>query len=307
MSLLREIQIALMEGGEIAPILLKLRFLASRLGSEFLEEWVKHESEGYPPEVKVPSYRKVGVSYVGTFSGPFGSGIKNAPIPSYLIDKFAGEQWTRFEIRHSAAAIDDLSASARKSGENLRISASNLILLLQGEIYPDLACNSVSGTISAAALTEIQNAVRTRVLELSIELERALPSAGEIQIGQLTNSQPEQAKTVDRVASSVIFGNVTNVTNTGSAVSIKINVSSGDVQSFIDALVEAGITKADAEEFGAIVASEPAGSPEEPFGSKAKEWITKNISKAAGGIWQTGISVFTKVATEAALKYYGLK
>lgn len=80
MSLLREIQSSLLEGREIGPILLKLRFLASRLGSVVLEEWVKHESEGYPNDVEVPSYRKIGVSYKGTFSGPFGSGISNAPI-----------------------------------------------------------------------------------------------------------------------------------------------------------------------------------------------------------------------------------
>jgi hypothetical protein len=80
MSLLREIQTALMEAQPIGPILLKLRFLASRLGSNVLEEWVKHESEGYPPEVILPSYRKAPVSYVGSFSGPLGSGIRNAPI-----------------------------------------------------------------------------------------------------------------------------------------------------------------------------------------------------------------------------------
>ena len=81
MSLLREIQASLMEGQDIGPILLKLRFLASRLGSDLLEAWVKHESEGYPNEAEIPEYRKIGVSYVANFSGPFGSGLRNAPIP----------------------------------------------------------------------------------------------------------------------------------------------------------------------------------------------------------------------------------
>ena len=44
MSLLREIQTSLMqENSDIGPILLKLRFLASRLGSNKLEEWVHYE------------------------------------------------------------------------------------------------------------------------------------------------------------------------------------------------------------------------------------------------------------------------
>lgn len=85
MSLLREIQASLMERGQdTGPILLKLRFLASRLGSDVLEEWVKHESEGYPKDTEVPDYRKMKVSYTGDFSGPFGSFIRDAPIPPCL-------------------------------------------------------------------------------------------------------------------------------------------------------------------------------------------------------------------------------
>ena len=80
--LLHEIQESVVqEGADLGSILLKLRFLASRLGSDVLEEWVKHESEGYPKDVEVPSYRIVGVSYKGTFSGPFGSGIQRPPTP----------------------------------------------------------------------------------------------------------------------------------------------------------------------------------------------------------------------------------
>ncbi|WP_392664742.1 hypothetical protein [Amaricoccus sp. B4] len=60
MSLLREIQQSLMqEKSPIGPVLLKLRFLASRLGSDVLEEWIKYESEGYPSSSEVPDYRKL--------------------------------------------------------------------------------------------------------------------------------------------------------------------------------------------------------------------------------------------------------
>ncbi|MGB1836786.1 hypothetical protein, partial [Marinobacter adhaerens] len=88
MSLLHQIQESVVqEGSDLGSVLLKLRLLASRLGSEVLEEWVKHESEGYPKDAELPEYRVVGVSYRGTFSGPFGAGIQNAQIPPYLIEK----------------------------------------------------------------------------------------------------------------------------------------------------------------------------------------------------------------------------
>ena len=177
MSLLREIQASLIEAQPIGPVLLKLRFLASRLGSVPLEEWVKHESEGYPSDVALPDYRKVGVSYVGTFSGPFGSGIRNAPIPPYLIEKHAGRHWTSYEIRQSVSSVDDLIAAAKGKG-SLHIDAANLMLLLQGHVYPDYACNGVSGTISKASLVELQNAVRSKVLELTISAGKIDPRSG---------------------------------------------------------------------------------------------------------------------------------
>lgn len=93
-SLLQEIQTAvLQEGTDLGPILLKLRLLAARIGSQPLAEWVRHESEGYPRDAELPAYRIVPVSYTATFSGPFGSGINNAPISPYLVEKFAGKHW----------------------------------------------------------------------------------------------------------------------------------------------------------------------------------------------------------------------
>ena len=96
------------ENSDIGPILLKLRFLASRLGSDLLEEWVRHESEGYPPDVELPDYRVLSLSYTATFSGAYGSGLENAPIPGVIIEKLGGKHWTNYEMRQSVAAIDDL-------------------------------------------------------------------------------------------------------------------------------------------------------------------------------------------------------
>ena len=87
MKLLYGIQEAVVqeEKTELGSALLKFRLLASRLGSDYLEEWVKHESEGYPTDIEVPSYRVVDVSYRGMFCGPFGARVENAQIPPYLI------------------------------------------------------------------------------------------------------------------------------------------------------------------------------------------------------------------------------
>jgi hypothetical protein len=306
LSLLREIQASLLqEGQDIGPILLKLRFLASRLGSDTLEEWVKHESEGYPEAVEVPGYRKISVSYKATFSGPAGSGIRNAPIPPYLIEKYADKRWTSIEMRQSIAAVDHLLRSENEG--SFRIDASNLILSLQGKIYEHYACNSVDGEISRTCLIEIQNAVRAKILELTIQLEKSIPAAAEITLGPLQSPATKDKEIVTQITNQVIHGNVTNITSTGDSAQLHVNNIGGDVESFRQALEDAGIAKPDAVELAKIVASEKGGNRDEPFGTKAKAWIADNISKAVDGTWKAGIAVATKVLTEAALRYYGLK
>jgi hypothetical protein len=296
------------QGQDIGPVLLKLRFLASRLGSGLLEEWVKHETEGYPKDVEVPDYRKIGVAYTATFSGPYGSGIQNAPIPGYLIEKYAGKHWTHYEIRQSVAAVDDLASAAKDSDGSLQIDASNLILLLQGKVSKNFACNGVKGIVSKAALTELQNAVRTRILELTLELEKSIPASTEIALGPLTSTPPtKDSEAVTQITQQIIHGNQTNITASGKDAQFQINVLEGNSGSLMKALVEGGIAESDAAELAEIVASEKGGTKEEPFGTKARAWIIRNIGKAADGTWKAGVAVATKVLTEAALHYYGLK
>jgi hypothetical protein len=186
MSLLHQIQESVIqEGCDLGSVLLKLRLLASKLGSNVLEEWVKHESEGYPQDAEVPPYRIISVSFRGTFSGPFGSGIRNAPIPPYLIEEHAGERWVNYEVRQSIAAVDDLLRRSPEAG-SLQIDSSNLILLLQGKIYEGYACNEIKGSISRSGLSEIQQAVRSRILELTLELEKSITAASQVSFGAPT-------------------------------------------------------------------------------------------------------------------------
>lgn len=306
MSLLQQIQESVIqEGSDLGSILLKVRLLAARLGSNLLEEWVKFESEGYPTGSEVPSYRVTGVTYRGTFTGAFGASISNAQIPSYIIEQHAGLSWTKYEIRESIAAVDEMVKNSRDGG-SFGIDASNLILQLQGKVYQGYGCNDVSATISPAALYEIQQTVRSRILELTIELEKSVPEAKDITFGKSVENHEEKDQ-IQQISQQIIYGNVSTAVTGGAGASISIEVNERDNASLIESLVHEGIPKADASELAQIMEAEQPLSPEEPFGSKAKSWIANNLSKAAEGTWGVGISVATKVLTEAAMKYYGLK
>lgn len=306
MSLLYQIQEAVVqEDASLGSILLKLRLLAARLGSNNLEEWVKHESEGYPNESAVPEYRIVGVNYKGQFAGPMGSGIKNAPIPSMLITKFVNKNWNSYEVRESIAAVGELVKSCAGNG-TAGINASDLILALQGNIYPGYSCIGIEGEMSVVALSEISQAVRNKVLELTIELEKSIPAAAHITFGTQSMDKNDASK-ARQITQQIIYGNVGNAISGGNESNITVNIQSHNRDSVVNYLKESGISEADAVEFANIVESENPSSNVEPFGEGAKNWIASNIRKAIDGTWKVGMAVATKVFTEAALKYYGLK
>ncbi|MFZ4604160.1 MAG: hypothetical protein ACOYM8_17080 [Caulobacterales bacterium] len=301
MGFLEEIQAALVSDGDLSAALLKLRLLAAKLGNHPLEAWVKHESEGYPADAEVPAYRRASVTYTGDFED-FTQRRTGVPIPSFLIAKFADEKCNTHEFREGIAEIALLEEGA-KTGK-LSLQAANLIFALQGKVYPGMNCQAVSGAISPSSLSGIRSAVKNRVLELTIELEKAVPEAKSIGFGQ--SATVNEAR-VTQVINQVFHGDATSILNTGSGANLNVNVTRGDGAALAKALTDAGIAKSDAEAFAAIVATEKPESKAEPFGAKAKAWIAANIKKSVDGTWAVGIGVATTVLSRAALKYYGFE
>lgn len=277
------------------------------LGSRPLDDWIKYESQGYPIDADLPPYRIVPVSYKATFSGPMGSGLKNAPIPPALIDKFAGESWTRHEIRESIAAVNELARPTEDGDATLRFDAADLILLLQGKVYEGYGCNAVTGYLSRASLVEIQHAVRNRILDFAFALQDSVPGAADITIGKQGSTSISESEKVTQVYHQTIYGTVTNVGRDAEVTNVAVVPAERNTEAFVEALVSKGILESDATELANIVASEAPGTREDPFGKKAKAWITKNIGKALDGVWNVGLQTATKAITEAALAYHGLK
>lgn len=305
MSLLREIQASLIsDEPNLGGVLLKLRLLAARLGSDILRDWVKHEMSGYPNDVDLPDYRVVGVSFKGTFSGAFGSGINNAPIPRALVEQYAGVHWSDHRVRQGIAAIDDLVKSAQESG-SLELDCSNLILLLQGKIYEDYACNDIRGSISRSSLVQIQNEVKSRVLELTIELEKSVPAAAEIVLVPECIENIDEGK-VSKIINQTIYGNYTEISNSGDSAHIEVKAIQGNSEAFEQTLKQSGISQESAKELSEIVKTELPESKDEPLGSKAKQWLLNNLKKAEDGTWKVGISVATDVIKNAVKSFYGL-
>ncbi len=302
MFLLQQIQEAVVsEQLDLSSVLLKLRLLAAKLGSDILEEWVKHESEGYPEEIEVPFYRNAFVHYRGTFLGEFGSAVKDVQIPTYLIEQCVGDKWATYQIRNSIAAVEEIMKDI-KGGEKFKLNAFDLIPLLDGKIYDNLSCHEIDASLSATNFYEIKQTVRNRILELTIELEKSVPGAIDVEFGSSAPNKKETER-VQQISQQIIYGNVHNAVAGSGHVSVAI--TERDSESFVKYLVESGILKSDASELAKIMETEKP-STDDPFGKKAQKWIGDNIKKAADETWNIGVSEAFKVLAKATIKFYGL-
>ena len=134
------------------------------------------------------------------------------------------------------------------------------------------------------------------------------PAVAEITVGPLAAAPlVKDMESIAQITQQIVRGNVTNLSRSGEGAQVLLNIGEGDIKALVNALTDAGIAKPDATELAQIFGSEEAESMEEPFGTKAKAWLVRNIRKAADGTWKMGIAVATRVLTEAAMRYYGFK
>lgn len=298
MSLLHEIQEAIVDDQcELGPIFLKLRLLAGLLGGESLEKWVDHESEGYPDDVEVPSYRVTPVVYIGDFSGSFGRIMQNVTIPPFILKSVCNRDMNTCESRQSIVAIDDLIKTHAEK-KFITIDASNLIALVGDKVYQNYSCYAALGQISVSEFVNIQHVVRNRVLSLTIEIEKSIPAAAEVSFSQ--SKRPEQATSniVNQVASQVVYGNVHQEQK------VVISVGAGDTSALSTCLAKAGLEKDVADKLAEIAASEKPDSSAEPFGPRMKQWLAQNAHNAISGAWKISATTFWKTLNEALIKYY---
>jgi urea transport system substrate-binding protein len=96
-------------------------------------------------------------------------------------------------------------ASSEKGGD-LGLNAADLILMLQGKVYADYACNAVNGRISRSSLAAIRHSVQSRVLELTLELEKLVPDAAKVVVGPPVIPSGPSAAAATQITQQIIYG-----------------------------------------------------------------------------------------------------
>ena len=305
MSLLRDIQNAAVDPNtDVVTLLRKCKILAVRLGSEEFKRWVDHELNGYDRAEDLPEYRILHTHSYGHFVGPFGSSLKNAPIPPACLPKDLRERIRKSYLGQPISAYASLIDREEKS-DALEQWPADMTALFGQKIYQGMNCLSAWKVIPHNALVALVDTIKTRILNFVLEIEEEAPDAGEAPPHQ----PPLPQEKVSQVFNTYITGNVQNVA-TGSShftQAGEFRVVEGDFSTLAEYLRSHGVANEDVEELKSAIDTDKKSEPKATFGKRVQAWLAKMVGKAASGAWQISTSAASTLLGEALSKYFGLE
>src|SRR5713101_3731477 len=283
MSILEDIQSAAIDShSDLGTILRKCKVLAARLGSQPLENWLLWESNSYPDDVNVPDYRTWPLQLNGHFAGYFGSGIQNAPIPLAVLPEKIRKKYEAYECRQSITGIE----AAVNSGEGtLRVSTSDLAVVLGGDVYANYNCIQAWAEFGSGHLVELLNSVRNRILDFVLAISKESPTAGD------PGTQPNmaiQASHVTQIFQTTVYGGSATLVGSAHNSSINLNVVQNDFASLERALRRHGLSTEDIQELQEAVGKDAMPAAKDKLGPKVSSWVGRMVVKAAEGTWNVG-------------------
>ena len=152
------------------------------------------------------------------------------------------------------------------------------------------------------------DAVRTRILEWSLELERQGIFGDGIMF-----SKEEKAKATSTPSINIqnFQGVLGNVSKSSLIQDLSMTVGKGDIEELIRRMSEQGVHEKDLKDLRKAVALDPIIATDGSLGQETSNWIGRMASKALSGTWAIGKSIgvgsASKILSELIMSYYGIK
>ncbi|MEN8990585.1 MULTISPECIES: hypothetical protein [unclassified Acinetobacter] len=236
MSLLREIQNdAVNSNIKVSDLLRRCKVLAYRLGNEDFKTWVDSELNGYESLDGIPSYRIYNdVNSKGHFSGAFGSGLRNADIPSNCFPKEFRKNLTTVSLTAPIAEFESLVINAKKGKLLQQPWDANFVAMFSNKIYKNMVCVQAWKVIPSTKLEGIIDIVKTKILNFVLEIEVINPEAGEAKL----NTNPIPQDKVSQIFNINISGNVGNLASGNSNSGIQQSTNNEIPKEFLEIITK---------------------------------------------------------------------
>ena len=259
MSLLDEIRSDLVnESTDLSNTLRKAKILASAIGLPEFREWVDSELSGYTNRDKVPSYRQFRPTNLGTFAGPFQSGVKNVVLPTFNLPEGIKD------FAENMVFFDGVGALEAQSTESGQIKWPQEMVFLARAAVPmtgGMVLADAHQPVPAYLISGILDQVKNKLLDFVLSLQES----------NITAEDLDNRAVAPEVARNLFYVNVygdRNIVASGEQVTQQANpVERGDIDSLIKFLRELNLGDDDLREIENAVSSEP-DAPGGSFGPK---------------------------------------
>ncbi|PNG29065.1 hypothetical protein A1395_28680 [Pseudomonas protegens] len=283
---------------------IKAQVIAHKLQDEEFSQWVKNEIQGYGAADTIPEYRSTNIIPYGTLENSART-YKKFKLPTGGIPEKYKQDFLTSNLNKSIAVIEEFEKNA--SGLTAVIDPGLYQFLVEG-IDPSYTLIKAWGEIPAGTFTQIINNVRSRLLDLLLNLSDRLPDS--LQEKDLK----EMSKVYDfnNMFKGTVFGENSNINfaiGTGNQTSINVtSVKKNDLNSLISELKKHNISEADLSELKEAIATDKNNKEDttKNFGSRVRGWLGSMISKAGTPALEISTQVAAGCLTSALSNFYGL-
>lgn len=289
--------------GEVMRFCLRLGRL---LNNKELSDWAKAEAGGYESIGSLPDYRIFKTEVRGTFSGPFGSGLKNVSIPQAIIEE---EHWDTLYTVYMTQPVGELEQIVNKSEDTNSLTipwSGNAILYYQRkELIEGFALNAAWKVTTTATIAGILEVIRARVLEFVLVIESEL---GIDMMNYDDNKTPLETPSQEKIhqifnttingGTSIAFG------NSGTTNQYSNHVQPGDLQGLKEKLSQLGIPEVLLDDLDTAL-DKDADSQDQP-GPHVQGWLSRVMIKAGKGTLQLASAAATTVVMAELRRFLGL-
>jgi AbiTii len=271
--------------------------LAYELKNEQLKIWANAELNGYSDRDKVPEYRIVSTGVTGLFVGP-GWARYEQGIPSVALEE-KHRKWAEIvEIAESVGALEHMLTSGKGSSQIQFGWNSNLVLFYRERLNPGWQLFSAHQDVPKSAVAGLLDTIRTRVLNLALELKNEIGES-DADLKKVKGNSAEAEK-VGHIVQAQIFGGTVYIATGQQNVSVQ-NIEVGNWADLKKALNESGIDEKDVAEL-----SQALQKDGKTLGTGVKAWISRNAEKVIDHGLQVGTSVGTAILTQYIKSHLGL-
>ncbi|WP_434627089.1 hypothetical protein [Chromobacterium sp. CV08] len=280
--------------------LFKAQVLAHKLGEEEMKQWVGSEIKGYHKDVALPDYRKLPVTIFGNVANVAWM-HKSIALATKGIEAEVRKQ---IEIYYARDSISVVEKWGKEGNDMSLIIPPEYYHYLSKALSPGFVIQNAWGKCSPGAFTQIKSEVKSRLLELVLQVSDKIPQ----------EPDPESIKQVSKeIAVSELFRNTVFGDNTtiligdGNSQKVINKIHQNDMGSLVQGLREQGISEQDLQEMEMAIDQDRGSEAvmRKEMGPKVKKWIAGMVAKAADGAWNVSIAVAGGLLSQSISAYYG--